>query len=311
MLACVAILLAADPVVLPGIAESEPSQPSTVALQVALDRNGFSAGLIDGRSGPKTQAAMDDFQTATGLTGDAAIAALTEEGRITAFKRYVVTTQDLNKVGSAPADWIEASKSPRMACESLLEVLSEQFRTSESFLMSMNPAVSAWDTDAIGKTITVPNIGRQKALPDAVRLVIDCSQFRLRAYDAGNQLVASFPCSVARDLAKAPTGTVSITTFAANPTYVFDPINYPESPQARKVGRRLIIPAGPNNPVGDYWLGINAPGFGIHGTPHPETIGRQESHGCFRLTNWDIIRLAKIVKPGTPVEVTGLNDQSR
>lgn len=305
-LACLAILLPAEFSVLPAAAEPLSCRPSTAALQVALDRNGFGVGLIDGRLGRKTHAALADFETASGITGSAALSTLTGGVRSVALKTYVVITQDLCEVGTAPADWVEASKAPCMACESLIEVLSERFHSSEAFLAELNPDITAWDAGAVGKTIKVPNVDSRKSAPKAERLAIDCSRFRLRAYDAGNRLVASFPCSVARDPARAPTGTLHITTFAANPIYVFDPGNYPESPQARKVGRRLIIPAGPNCPVGDYWIGINATGFGIHGTPHPETIGRRESHGCFRLTNWDIVRLSRMVKPGTPVEVTGL-----
>lgn len=305
-LAVTAFLFTAVAVILPAMGEEPAGQPQTSTLQIALDRNGFGVGLIDGRTGPKTQAALADYEAAYGLSAEAAISALGRRAGSPPFKDYVITTQDIARVGTAPTDWIEASKSGRMACESLLEVLSEQFHSSEAFLVSLNPGISSWDADAAGKTIRVPNVSRPRALPVATRLVIDCSLFRLRAYDTNDQMVASFPCSIARDIAKTPTGDIHLTTFAANPTYVFDPANYPESPQARKVGRRLVIPAGPNCPVGDYWIGINAPGFGIHGTPHPETIGRRESHGCFRLTNWDIVRLARMVRPGTPVEVKGL-----
>ncbi|MCX7887857.1 MAG: L,D-transpeptidase, partial [Verrucomicrobiae bacterium] len=70
----------------------------------------------------------------------------------------------------------------------------------------------------------------------------------------------------------------------------------------RRYGK-LIIPPGPNNPVGTAWIGLSKPGYGIHGTPHPEDIGRTESHGCFRLANWNAERLARIIEIGTPVEI--------
>jgi lipoprotein-anchoring transpeptidase ErfK/SrfK len=64
-----------------------------------------------------------------------------------------------------------------------------------------------------------------------------------------------------------------------------------------------ILPPGPNNPVGVIWIALNKKGIGIHGTDDPESIGRNASHGCIRLANWDIVKLAGLVKPGTPVTV--------
>jgi lipoprotein-anchoring transpeptidase ErfK/SrfK len=64
-----------------------------------------------------------------------------------------------------------------------------------------------------------------------------------------------------------------------------------------------MIPPGPNNPVGTAWIGLNKQGYGIHGTPHPEEVGRTESHGCFRLSNWDAEYLSQLVAVGTPVNI--------
>jgi len=303
----VAILLLGWIRVVSAQSNSQAPLTSTAALQTALDRNLFGVGLIDGRPGARTRTALADFSMASGMTNtEEAVSLLTGADAGPPFSSYVITTQDVLKVGSAPPDWVEASRVPRMAAESLIELLSEKFHASENLLVLLNPGIAAWDTNAIGRAIRVPNVNPTRNLPCAARIAIDCREFRLRAYDTNGQLVASFPCSIARDRSKAPTGALRITTFAANPTYLFDPKNYPDSPVAQKVARRLVIPAGPNNPVGDCWLGLNLAGFGIHGTPHPETIGRQESHGCFRLTNWDILRLSKIVCTGAPVEVTGL-----
>jgi lipoprotein-anchoring transpeptidase ErfK/SrfK len=78
---------------------------------------------------------------------------------------------------------------------------------------------------------------------------------------------------------------------------------FPESEEARQLGRKLILPPGPNNPVGRAWIGLSLPGYGIHGTPDPEKVGRTESHGCFRLANWDAIALLGLVSIGLPVIV--------
>jgi lipoprotein-anchoring transpeptidase ErfK/SrfK len=90
---------------------------------------------------------------------------------------------------------------------------------------------------------------------------------------------------------------------APNPNYTFDPAVFPESPEARALGRKLILPPGPNNPVGVAWIGLDKSGYGIHGTPKPEDVGRTESHGCFRLANWNAELLLKMVGVGTPVLV--------
>ena len=85
--------------------------------------------------------------------------------------------------------------------------------------------------------------------------------------------------------------------------YTFDPALFSESEEARTLDRKLWIPPGPNNPVGVAWIGLDLPGYGIHGTPTPEHVGRTESHGCFRLANWDARTLLGMVWVGMPVTV--------
>ena len=109
-----------------------------------------------------------------------------------------------------------------------------------------------------------------------------------------------FPCSIAKDKAKRPPpGEIKITTQIADPNYTYTP---DFTPKGRKPARH-IFPPGPNNPVGTVWLGLSIPGYGIHGTPLPERIGRAESHGCFRLANWNAEKLYELVKPGTRVRI--------
>ena len=278
---------------------------SVACIQIALDRQGFGVGFIDDRDGSRTQGALKDFREARGLSARAARQALASTN-LQPFATHAISQQDIDQVGRAPKDWLEASQVPRMACETLEDVLSEKYRVSPAYLRRLNPEVAAWDSNMVGRAVTVPNMGRPLKLGTAGRIEIDCSRFRLRAFDTNDHLIASFPCSVATDLARVPTGELKVVLFAPNPDYTFDPAIFPESPRAREIGRRLIIPKGPRNPVGEYWLGLSAPGFGIHGTNHPETIGRRESHGCFRLTNWDIATLARMVTAGTPVKAVGL-----
>jgi lipoprotein-anchoring transpeptidase ErfK/SrfK len=123
----------------------------------------------------------------------------------------------------------------------------------------------------------------------------------LDAFDRNTNLLAHFPCSIARQVEKRPVGRLEVETIALNPNYKFSPEIFPESEEARQLKRPLMIPQGPNNPVGTAWIGLNRPGYGIHGTPRPEEVGRTESHGCFRLANWNAEYLAQLVEIGTPV----------
>ena len=271
-------------------------------LQAALDRNGFGVGLIDGREGSKTVQALKDYAESCGLTIAQArreLLGVAEPATLT----HPLTAEELERVGAAPADYLEASTLPSMACESLEEVLSEEFHVSPVFLKHLNPAITNWQELTPGTPLTIPNTRGAEWTYPAARLEVDCDQFRVRAFDTNDCIIGSFPCSIAKQLHKVPVGDLTLVSFAPNPNYTFDPANFPESPRAREIGRKLIIPPGPNNPVGVYWLTLSAAGFGMHGTPHPETIGRRESHGCFRLTNWDITTLASMVAEGTPVTV--------
>lgn len=274
----------------------------SAALQTALDRHGFGVGLIDGQAGSRTTQALRDYARSRELTESAARRELLADDE-PATVTYSLTTQDLEAVGTAPADWEEAAKAPSMACESLDEVLSERFHVSRPFLQRLNPGVTNWPDLTAGTTLVVPNARPGTWNESAARLEVDCTAYRIRAFDANDTIIASFPCSIARKLRKVPVGDLTLVTFAPNPNYTFDPENFPESARAKEIGQKLILPPGPNNPVGVFWLSLSAPGFGMHGTPHPETIGRRESHGCFRLTNWDITTLSGMVEVGTPVKV--------
>jgi lipoprotein-anchoring transpeptidase ErfK/SrfK len=291
----------------PGVAlpRAVPSGRAVMAaLQAALDRQGFGVGLIDGRGGVKTQQALADFRQANGGLDAAEARARLLDLPGPAFVAYTVTSNDLALIGSAPADWEEAAVQPAMACESILEGLSEKFHVSERLLPVLNPEVADWNALPVGTVLRVPSVRDEKAvLPKAAWIHIDTGQFRVRAYGAVSNLLVSFPCSIARDRAKVPVGELAVATVAPNPNYTFDPANFPESPRAQAIGHRLILPPGPNNPVGVFWVSLNQPGYGMHGTPKPATIGNMESHGCFRLCNWDARTLGGMITVGIPVRI--------
>ena len=68
---------------------------------------------------------------------------------------------------------------------------------------------------------------------------------------------------------------------------------------------RLKIAPGPNNPVGSTWISLSVATYGIHGSPDPNLVGKRQSHGCVRLTNWDAAELGKAVQKGVPVAFIG------
>jgi len=125
----------------------------------------------------------------------------------------------------------------------------------------------------------------------------------LERFDANTNLLAHFPCSIAHSVSKRPVGGLRVAILAPDPNYTFDPEIFPESAEARQLKTKLVLPPGPNNPVGVAWIGLDRPRYGIHGTPNPEQVGRTESHGCFRLANWNAEFLLKLVTVGTPVIV--------
>ena len=279
----------------------KPAVRTNAMLQIALDRQGFGSGLIDGVVGAKSHQALADFCVANGglkekiarqrLVGDAAAA----------FVPYEITADDLAQIGDAPADWEVAAKLPAMACHSLPELLSEKFHSGQGFLRTLNPAVLDWQTVAVGQRIWVPNVRPVEWKTNLAQVMIDTHEFRLRGYDTTGHLLCSFPCSIARNREKVPTNDLTVVNIAPNPNYTFDPANFPESARAKQIGHKLILPPGPRNPVGVYWISLSQPGYGMHGTPHPETIGNMESHGCFRLCNWDARTLGNMIAIGMPV----------
>jgi lipoprotein-anchoring transpeptidase ErfK/SrfK len=165
---------------------------------------------------------------------------------------------------------------------------------------SLNPEID-WIAVEAGTSLNVPAVDRVTLSARAAQITIRLEARELEAFDAGGRIIAHFPVSIAKKVEKRPVGELRVTVVAPNPNYTFDPEVYPESPEAKQLGRKLIIPTGPNNPVGLAWIGLNLPGYGIHGTPDPEKVGRTESHGCFRLANWTPSRCSESCGPGCPL----------
>ena len=218
------------------------------------------------------------------------------------YVSYIVTTNDLSRLRPVGTTWLAKSQQDRLDYETILELVAERAQSHPSLIRRLNPNVN-WTNLRAGATVQIPNVEKLPARTKAAFVRIHLAGKNLQAFDSSTNLLAHFPCSIARNVEKRPVGELHVLDAAENPNYTFDPDNFPESPEARQLGRKLVLPAGPNNPVGTAWISLDKPGYGIHGAPRPEEVGRTESHGCFRLANWNAEYLIKLVNVGTPVFV--------
>ncbi len=283
---------------------SPRSVTNVLEAQIALATHGISGGSIDGAGGAQTAAALRAFQLQHGLE---------QTGRLDQetlrrlrlerppFTTFTVTAEHIARLVRIPPTWLGKSELPELGYESVLELAAEQAHSHPSLLRRLNPELD-WGRIAAGTVLTVPDAGYPNPRR-AARMRVSLSGRYLRAFDERGELLGHFPCSIGRIAEKRPIGGLHVVVMAKDPNYTFDPKVFPESTEGRALGRRLVIPPGPNNPVGVAWLGLDRPGYGIHGTPGPEQVGRTESHGCFRLANWNAELLRQMAWIGMPVSV--------
>jgi lipoprotein-anchoring transpeptidase ErfK/SrfK len=157
--------------------------------------------------------------------------------------------------------------------------------------------------DEPGTRIKVANTQVETPKKSAARIEVDKSLRLVWVYDSDDAIIASFPATIGSAENPSPTGQRKVVKVSKNPTYTFDPEKLSFNPEG--IDKKLTIAAGPNNPVGLVWIALDAPSYGIHGSPEPSRVRRQDSHGCVRLTNWDALRLADMIRPGVPVEFIG------
>jgi lipoprotein-anchoring transpeptidase ErfK/SrfK len=283
---------------------ARPAQ-NVFEAQLALARIGISPGSLDGVPGPKTRRALIAFQLKERLPVTGALDA-SSMGRLVLvtppFTNYTVTADDLARLRPLGKSWLEKSQQDRLDYETILELVAEKGQSHPHLIRQLNPSVD-WTNVVGGTFVTVPNVERPLVREKAALTRIHLEERLLQVFDESTNLLAHFPCSIAAFAEKRPVGKLHVATAALNPNYTFDPDNFPESTEARELNRKLVLPPGPNNPVGTVWIGLDKPGYGIHGTPRPEQVGRAESHGCFRLANWNAEFFAQLVWVGMPVFV--------
>ena len=294
----------------PALARLPYPQGHVLALQICLDRRRFSPNTFDGQYGRKTKTAFAAWCKSQGRSTppDGDHAKFWQEyfpDETNLLCEATVAQGDFDALVAIPDAPAGKASLQSMGFATIQEAFASRGHLTENTLQRLNPNL-AWPNPPVGSRVTLPSFplpeigasGRRPRPPQAAALEVSLSEFSVAALDSMGRTLALFPCSIAADKAKRPAaGLLKVTTLIPKPNYTYTPDG------STSAKGRFIFPPGPKNPVGLAWIGLSLPGYGIHGTPRPESIGRAESHGCFRLANWNAVLLLDMVQSGTPVFV--------
>ncbi len=273
---------------------------SVLRAQVLLDRAHFSSGEIDGRRGGNLAKALAGFQRSRGIDDDGRLGPDTwaelERDAVPTWVEYTLTDADVKgPFVELPTDLIERSKLPALDYTSIEEALGERFHASPALLKKQNSGLAL---DAAGTSIQVPNVLDAPPLPAIAQVIVDRSERTLMLAAADGTVVAQFPSSTGSEHDPLPVGEWKVDSVSVNPVFYYNPELFWNADPAH--GKAELKP-GPNNPVGLVWIDLSKEHYGIHGTPEPSRVGKTESHGCIRVTNWTAMLLSQAVKNDMPV----------
>lgn len=128
---------------------------------------------------------------------------------------------------------------------------------------------------------------------DVRQIVVSLADRKLALIENG-EVKKMYPVAIGKELTPSPTGTFKIVNRVTDPTYYH---------------KGQVIPQGPQNPIGNRWIGLSQKGYGIHGTNAPKSIGKAASHGCIRMGRKDLEELFSLVRAGDVVEIHGERDE--
>ena len=291
--------------------------------QVLMSAHGFSPGVIDGKKGESFRLALRSFQESRGLKVNGELDQPTRQALLRADRPSTVMVKlgpdDVRGqfILPFPSDPEKQAELDFLGYRNMLEKLAERYHTTPETIVALNGPDKLI---GLGQTLRLPNVlaegtdysnadgdGRlvmrvlnvSSNQPKGDYVVVDKSEGVLKVY-AGDaeaktgKLVAAFPVTMGSKEYPLPLGTWKATTYDFLPPFKYQPaiLNNP------KTDKELDLPPGPNGPVGVAWLDLTKEHYGIHGTNEPQTIGRAESSGCIRMTNWDVLRLTQMLKPG-------------
>ncbi|WP_029003225.1 L,D-transpeptidase family protein [Azorhizobium doebereinerae] len=277
-------------------------QALIVKVQVLLARRSISPGEIDGMDGENYHKAIAQFrrqnslgegdqldeQTWTALGGPTAGDIVTD---------YQLTKKDTSArfPRSIPRDYAKQAKMKKLDYTSPEEMFAERFHMSKGLLQVLNPGLK---TRKPGDRILVVSIAHGKPNVKVERVEAVKATGMLVVYGANDAILASYPATIGSADTPSPEGEHTVRRIVFNPPYYYDP---EKNFQQGRNKKKLVLPSGPNNPVGAVWIALSKETFGIHGTPEPAQVSKSSSHGCVRLTNWDAMELADMLKPGVKV----------
>lgn len=280
-------------------AEATSGDAGLLRAQVLLDRAHFSPGEIDAGAGSNTRQAIAAYQRAHDLAPSGALDAATWKSLNAAapevLVRYTVTAEDVaGPYARLPDDMMQRAELDALGYTSALEMLAEKFHASPKLLHRLNPDAAF---DKAGTELLVPNVAGVAAPGKAAKVVVDKSDSTVAILDEAGNVLAQFPASTGSEHDPLPIGEWKIDGVARDPEFHYNPDLFWDADAGHA---KATIAPGPNNPVGVVWVDLSKPHYGIHGTPEPSKVGKTESHGCIRLTNWSARVLADAVTPGTP-----------